>query len=345
MEQRLRVLRKTAHALSGALNESQVVDALLSHIVTALQGKGALLRLLNPEGDELLPAGAVGLSVQYLQKGPVKLASSHIDRRVLDGEVVIVPDVTLEPGFQYPEAADEEGLRGLVAVPLLVRTRAIGVIRVYLNDVANLQPEDVLLLDTLADIGALTLEKMHMQSGLLRIAEALNSSLELQTMLQRVLSAAVTEMGLKAASIRLLDRKKQVLHLVAAHGLSPEYLAKGEIHVNKSIVDQKVLDGETVVIYDVAHDPLYEYSEEAAREGIRSVLVVPLSLKDKILGVMRAYSARPRHFGSVATNMLTSTAGLVALAIETAELYAALEERYEDLKVDLADWYRFLALG
>ena len=345
MEKRLRVLRKTAHALSGALNTTQVIDALLSQIVTAFNAHGALLRLLNAQGDELLPGGAVGLSERYLQKGPVKLANSQIDRRVLEGEVVVVPDVTHDPGFQYPEAADREGLHAMVAVPLLVRSRAIGVIRVYLDDVAGLDPEDVLLLDTLADVGALMLEKMQMQSSLLRIAEALNSSLELQTMLQAVLAAAVTELGLKAASIRLLEPKNQTLRLAAAHGLSQAYLAKGEVHVKKSTVDQRVLDGEAVVIYDVEHDTQVEYATEATREGIRSILIVPLTLKDRILGVMRAYSARPRHFGPVATDVLTSTAGLVALAIENAELYAALEARYEDLKVDLAEWYHFLALG
>ncbi|MGQ9668016.1 MAG: GAF domain-containing protein, partial [Anaerolineae bacterium] len=75
------------------------------------------------------------------------------------------------------------------------------------------------------------------------------------------------------------------------------------------------------------------------------VLVVPLVIKDRPLGVMRAYSARPRHFGPMAVNFLRSVAGLVALAIENAQLYASLRARYEDLKIDLADWYRFLALG
>ena len=83
----------------------------------------------------------------------------------------------------------------------------------------------------------------------------------------------------------------------------------------------------------------------AAREGIRSVLAVPVRLKDRVLGVMRVYSAQPRHYGAVATDFLLSVASLVALAIENADLYAALEQRYEDLKLDVAEWRRFLALG
>ena len=123
------------------------------------------------------------------------------------------------------------------------------------------------------------------------------------------------------------------------------HLAKGEIHVDKSPVDQRALGGEVFVLYDIESEAGFEYPEEATREGIRSVLVVPLKLKDRTLGVLRAYSAKPRHFGRVAIRFLGSVSDLVALAIENAELYGALQARYEDLKLDLAEWYRFLALG
>jgi GAF domain-containing protein len=342
---RLSVLRETAHALSSALEEQEVIQDLLAQTVSALNAHGALVRLISPDGDELLPVGALGLSETYLEKGPVGIAESQVDQRVLAGEVVVIPDVTRESGFQYPEAAARERLRGMVAVALSVRGRAIGVLRVYVDDVNDLQPEDLLMLSTLADLGALALEKVRLHQSLYRIAEALNTSLELEPMLQRVLEATVKEMGLKAASIRLLDPRSQILRLVAAHGLSEAYLAKGEVHVARSPVDQRALQSEVVVLYDVEHQSGFEYPEEAAREGIRSVLAVPLKLKDRTLGVMRVYSARPRHFGRVAINFLTSVADLVALAIESAELYAALQAQYEDLKLDVAEWYRFLALG
>ncbi|GAB4540846.1 MAG: hypothetical protein Kow0063_31120 [Anaerolineae bacterium] len=341
----LNVLRETAHTLSGVLQESDVIQALLVKVVSAMEARAALIRLLCPDGDELLAVGALGLSQEYLDKGPVRVTESQIDQRVLAGEVVVIPDVTREPGAQYPEAAASEGLRGLVAVPLLVRSRVIGVLRVYVDEVSALGREDILLLDILADVGALALEKIRLHQSLYHIAQALNASLELQPMLKRVLAAAVEEMGLKAASIRLLDPHGRTLSLVAAYGLSQAYLAKGEIHVDKSPVDQRALGGEVIVLYDVERETGFEYPEEAIQEGIRSVLVVPLKLKDRPLGVLRAYSARPRHFGRVAISFLSSVSDLVALAIENAELYGALQARYEDLKLDVAEWYRFLALG
>jgi GAF domain-containing protein len=341
----LDMLRKAAQAVNGALHEPEIIGALLDQAVATLGARAAVVRLLSPDGDELLQAGARGLSDAYLAKGAVRVAESGMDRRILVGEVVIIPDVTQDKSVQYPEAAATEGLKGMVATPVQVRNQIIGVLRIYVDDTEQIWPEDIVAIGTLADLGALALEKARLHQSLYRIAEALSASLELEPMLQKVLEATVKEMWLKAASIRLLDPKRQVLHLVAAYGLSEAYLAKGTVHLAKSPVDQGVLQGSAVILHDVEHEAGFEYPDEAAREGIRSVLAVPLRLRDRTLGVMRVYSARPRYFGPVSMNFLTSAADLVALAIENAELYAALQARYEDVKLDVAEWHRFLALG
>ncbi len=341
----LQIMRDTAHALSASLQDQDVLEILLHHVVDALAARAALVRILSPDGEELVPAAATGVSDAYLQKGAVRLSASAIDRRVIQGETVVVPNVTKAAGFQYPEAAAEEGLTGMVAVPMKVRARVMGVLRVYMDDTSRLTSPDILLMEALADLGALALEKVRLHQSLFHIARALNSSLELKSMLREVLEATVREMGLKAAAIRLLEPERGTLRLVAAYGLSETYIAKGAVHVTRSPVDQRALRGETVVLYDVAGEAGFEYPQEAREEGIRSVLVVPLRLQDRTLGVLRAYSARPRHFSPVGIHFLTSVAYLVALAIEKAQLYAALAEKYEDLKLDLTELYRFLALG
>jgi len=339
------MLRTAAQAVNSVLQEQEIIDALLDQAVETLGARAAVMRLLSPDGDELLQAGTRGLSDRYLAKGAVWVAESGVDQRILAGETVIIPDVAEDSRVQYPEAAATEGLKGMVATPVRVRSQVIGVLRIYVEDTEQLRPEELVALGTLADLGALALEKARLHQSLYRIAEALSASLELEPMLQQVLEATVKEMWLKAASIRLLDSKRQVLHLVAAYGLSEAYLAKGTVHLARSPVDQRVLQGSAVVLYDVEHEAGFEYPVEATREGIRSVLAVPLTLKDQTLGVMRVYSARARHFGPVASGFLTSAADLVALAIENARLYASLRARYEDMKLDVAEWHRFLALG
>jgi GAF domain-containing protein len=339
----LNLMRQTAHALAEDPGESEVIRTSLVQIVAALQAQGGLLYLLSPDGDRLLPAQAVGRGEPDLAKGP-RIAQSALDQRVLAGETVVIPASGGESAPLAPGAAAESA-GDMVCTPLQVRGHAMGLVQIYVQDADELSQEAVLLANILADLGAVALEKGRLQQSLYRIAEALNASLELKQILQHVLEATVREMWLKAASIRLLDARRQTLTLVASYGLGKAYVEKGTVHVAKSPVDQHVLDGEVVVLYDVEHETGFEYPAEAVHEGIRSVLAVPLKLQEQSLGVMRVYSARPRHFGPVAVRFLTSAAGLVALAIENAELHAALQARCEDMRLDLAEWYRFLALG
>jgi GAF domain-containing protein len=340
----LESLQKTATMLSEVFQESEIVQILLNQVSCALQCHKALVLLVTGGGDELMVAGAAGLSETYLTKMGGRVIGTPVNERALAGELVVIADVTRDPAF--PRAlAEEEHLRSLVALPLSVRGRAIGVLHLYPDAAVEHGAEELVLLSALTDLGALALEKLRLSQSLYRIAEALSSSLELEPMLRQVLQATVEGMWLRAGSIRLLEPKDQTLHLVAASGLSKTYLDKGEEHVTKSEIDRRVLQGEAVVLHDVEHESGFEYPEEAAREGIRSILVVPLKVKDRTLGLMRVHSGRPRHFGPVAITFLRSVADLVSLAIENAELYGALKAKYKELKLDLADWHRFLALG
>jgi GAF domain-containing protein len=341
----LRVLWEFSHTLSEKLEESEVIEAVLKLLDSTLAPQAVLIRLLNPDADTLRLAGARGLSDAYLEKGDIHLDESVVDQAALNGEIITVDDVQRESGYQYPQAASEEGLRGMVVLPLSVRHIPMGVLRLYVQDIETLAPEDISLLRILADMAALALEKIRLQHSLYQIAAAINSSRELQPMLQKVLEAAVEELGLKGASIRLLDQREKTLHLMAATGLSESYLQKGPVEVAKSPVDQWALKGKATVLLDVEEESGFQYPEAAAQEGIRSVLVVPLCLQGRNLGVMRVYSARPRRFGKVSHHYLSSVADLVALAVENAQLYAQLHQEYKELKVDLAEWYRFLALG
>ena len=119
----LTMMQGTAHRLSGALSEPEVIQVLLEQAMLVFEARGALVRLLSPNGQELVLGGASGLSDAYLNKGPVWLSNSGVDRHVIAGEAIVIDDISHEAGFQYPAAAAAEGLQGAIAVPLRVRHR------------------------------------------------------------------------------------------------------------------------------------------------------------------------------------------------------------------------------
>lgn len=123
-------------------------------------------------------------------------------------------------------------------------------------------------------------------AGLYRLEETL-----------KALAAYIAKgVGAKACSIRFLDARKWTLEIVAAHGLSRAYLEKGPVPVDRQPVDQRVLAGEAIATRDITAEPHLLYVEEAKREGIKSVLSVPLSVQDKITGVIRVFTAEPHDF-------------------------------------------------
>ena len=96
----LEMLQKTAQAVNSVLHEPEIIDALLDQVIAIPGARAAVVRLLSPDGDQLLQAGARELSDAYLSKGPVRVAENAIDQRILAGETVIIPDVTQDRNVQ-----------------------------------------------------------------------------------------------------------------------------------------------------------------------------------------------------------------------------------------------------
>src|SRR5439155_5178636 len=139
-------------------------------------------------------------------------------------------------------------------------------------------------------------------------------------------------LAVKAAALRLLDPNEHTLELRAQHGLSPDYLAKGPVLVEESDIDREALRGEPVVIEDVRRDFRFQYPEAAGEEGIRSVLCVPVTLRDRGIGVLRVYSDEERSFEDGEKDLLTAMATLGAIAIRNAETFAKVRSDLASLE-------------
>ena len=133
-------------------------------------------------------------------------------------------------------------------------------------------------------------DQPHRLLAVRRIAHAVNASLDLDETLQDVLESVVGELGLRAAVIRLLGTDAQELRLVAATGLSEQYLQKGSVWLEESAVDKRVLAGEAVSVSDVTQEAGFQYPQQAAEEGLCAMLAVPWEVRGRSIGVMRGDS-------------------------------------------------------
>ena len=165
--------------------------------------------------------------------------------------------------------------------------------------------------------------------ALYQAAMTFSSSLELDQVLQSIVTSTTEVMQVKACVLRLLDPRTGQLKLSAVHGLSSGYLAKGPVDVGHSPIDSEALCGEAVIIPDVTADPRFQYPEAAKREGIISALCVPLEVHGKAIGVIRVYTGEPCIFKEEDIQFLSVLASLAGLAIENASLYESLKRSYD----------------
>ena len=145
------------------------------------------------------------------------------------------------------------------------------------------------------------------------VGEALASPADTAGMLERVARAVVEQLDVRACHFRLLSRDRRELEHVAAHGLSSGFLEKGPVDAERSVAE--ALRGEVVMVPDCAHDPRIQYPRAFVEEGISSMLVVPLTTRDQVVGVMRLFTAEPREFAADELEVADVVASIAAAAI------------------------------
>jgi len=162
------------------------------------------------------------------------------------------------------------------------------------------------------------------------ITKAMSSHLGVDQVLETVVRELTQTMGLKGATIRLVNLKTNTLELVASVGLSEGYLHKGAVDLDKSLTES--LSGRTVAIFDAANDPRMQYPKEAAAEGIASMVAIPMIFKGKVIGVLRLISGEPREFTLEEVDFASTVAEIGAQLISNAGIYEARVRELNFLK-------------
>lgn len=158
-----------------------------------------------------------------------------------------------------------------------------------------------------------------------QVAKDITTTLGLRPRLGFVCQSIIDIMGVKGVSIRLLDQKTNRLELAFASGLSEEYIHKGPVDADKSLA--KALEGAPHFVLDASTDPGIQYPEEACREGLVSVLSLPLKGREKVIGTLRLYTGERRPFTRDEIDFLSALAAQGAISLENARNYEVLEKQ------------------
>ena len=153
-------------------------------------------------------------------------------------------------------------------------------------------------------------------TALYEMVKEIGTILNLKALMDSAASHAATIMGVKACSIKLLDDDKKHLEFAATFGLSEDYVTMGKIDLDKSPINREIIQGSPYVIGSIEEKDHFQYPENIVKEGITSMLCLPLRGNNMTLGVFCIYGKEDYRFDIKDVDFFSLMGDLTGILIE-----------------------------
>ncbi len=165
---------------------------------------------------------------------------------------------------------------------------------------------------------------------LTKIAGAISATRDPGDVVVVTVESVKTALDVKGCTLFLINRQTDELEIAGSYGLSQNYLDKGPISALQSIAE--TFKEGPVAIYDVSDDPRIQYPEEAIKEGISSILSVPITVHERVIGALRVYTSEPWEFTLEDVTFVQAVAQITGMAIDLCRLNKGYKASIEVLK-------------
>ncbi len=344
--ERLRLLYQVSNVIHSTLEPQEALQLIVREAVRLMNASSGSVVLINPTTNLLeihaaqnLPVAATKLKLR-VGEGVTGWVARH-------GKPARVGDVRQDERY----VAARRGVRSELAVPLEVNGEIRGVINVDSDRADAFSSDDQDLLQELAVHAAKVIRntwlfeqlrlKARLFESLVAVSRAINSTLNLDEALRAITREASELMRARMCSLMMLDNSRQWLDLRASHGAGAAYLKRPRLSVEDSFLGVVVRRKKPMQLENVQTSNRYQNVEMARREGLISLLSVPLLFAGETIGTLNVYSGETYHFSNEEIRILSALAELSAIAIEKARLY----ERIVDVEEQLRQNEKLSALG
>jgi signal transduction histidine kinase/HAMP domain-containing protein/putative methionine-R-sulfoxide reductase with GAF domain len=349
--------------ISGSPTDSQpVMDAVAQSAARLCDAVDA--QIFRIDGDVLRSVAIHGSIPKY--SGQPITRGFVSGRAVIERRTVHVHDLAEETEREFPDTRARQqatGTRTVLATPLLREGVPIGVILIRRLEVRSFTDKQIALLETFADQAVIAIENVRLfqelqartqdlsqsleETGALsEVIRAVSSSLDLREVLDTVARRAVALSGADGCGIFELRPGRQAFDVVVSQGLSSEFVdavLTMSVGVDHGTISQATETGEPVQIPDVEEAHGYPFRPLFLREGLRSVLTVPMGGGDDVARGIVVVRRAPGAFGERIVNLMKALANQSKVAIANANLFREIEEKSRLLEVANRHKSEFLA--
>src|SRR6185369_3750134 len=344
--ERLHLLYQVSNIIHSTLEPQEALQLIVREAVRLVNASSGSVVLINPTTNFLeihaswnLPASAGKLKLR-VGEGVTGWVARH-------GKPARVSDVTQDPRY----IAARRGVKAELAVPLEVSGETRGVLNVDSDRPDAFSADDQELLQALAVQAAKVIQntwlyeqlrlKARLLESLAAVSRTINSTLNLDEALRAIARETCDLMRGRMCSLMMLDESREWLDLRASYGAGEAYLKKPRLSVTESALGAVVRLKKPLQLENVQTSTRYQNVEVARREGLISLLSVPLIFAGQAIGTLSVYTAHLYHFSNEEIRILNALAELSAIAIEKARLY----ERIVDVEEQLRQNEKLSALG
>lgn len=339
------------HAIAKVTNSTVSLDELLEKlallITEQMNADATLIYLFDKKREELILRGTNKPHPDQLGRIKLKLGEG-ITGWVAEKRkaLAIGRAASDDPRFKAFNNLKEDRFEAYLSVPIRLGNDVVGVVNISHKKAHTHSPREIELAQHIADeaAGAIgqaqlqqrALKKTSQVETLARMSETITQGAYIREILQLIVTMAAEMMGSKVCSLMLLDEKGKELLIEATQSLSEEYRKKPPVPVRSSVSGRAILERKPVIVSDVTSDPQYTYPDIARKDNLRSLLVVPMMVKDKPIGVLNCYTADAHVFPEDEVRLVQAVANQAAVAIEhtrAAERAASAQEALETRKL------------
>ncbi len=339
-------LREISRAISAALDLDTTLTLITRKTAEVMRVDSCSIYLLDASREYLVLKATTGLAPEAIGQGRLRLGEGLTGVAAETGHPVASADAQADPRFKYVPGTDEGRFRSLLAVPLATGGKVLGAVNVQTTDVHEFSEDEIELLSIIADLASGALEKARLYDSMRRqimelrtlaeVSETLTSPLYLEQILRLLVEMAARVFDAPLCTLMLLDGAELVL--AAVHPDGGHSRPRLALKVGEGIPGLAAQTGQPVMSADLASDPRFHPHELTERANVRSLLSVPLRVRDRTLGVVNCYTARHHKFTQSEVNLLQTLANQTALAIENAGLVvksAMVREMHHRVKNNL----------
>jgi GAF domain-containing protein/anti-sigma regulatory factor (Ser/Thr protein kinase) len=286
-------------------------------------------------------------------------------RAILERAVVHIPDVEVDPEYQHHAISRAIGFRSGLFVPMLREGAPIGVIMVSRAKPGLFSDNEIELLKTFADQAVIAVENVRLfkaletrtgeltqsveqLTALGEVSRAVSSTLDVETVLDTIVSRASQLAGAAGCSIYEYDEGTEQFELRATHHDDTEFveaLRAVPLRKGEGLMGRAAEMREPVQIPDITQPGAYQSSvrDTLLRFGYRALLSVPLLREDQIIGSLSFTRKAPGEFPPEVIDVLKTFATQSALAIQNARLFREIADKSAQLEAASRHKSEFLA--